>query len=156
MAASSALLFLACLPAGLCAHAQTAPPAQQKQNISTDAGTFELIGYRAEDGSSALFVSVCDYGAATQGWNSDDVLNHAESGAISNVKVHLISSSPITLGVYPGRQFKMESDSMHFSARIDLVGATLYKTLVAVALSQPHPEVQRFLDSFQLIARTQN
>jgi hypothetical protein len=185
MAASLALLCLACLPAGLCAQAQTAPaapaapapvpnwqtysysadgfsasfpfePTMQKQDVPTDAGAFELRAYLAEEGSAAVFVGVCDYGAAVQGRDPQTVLDGAQSGAISNVKGHLIRSAPITLGVYPGRQFEAESDSMHFSARIYLVGTTLYQTLTAAPLGEPYAGSVRFMDSFQLIARTHN
>jgi len=131
-------------------------PQIEKRNIPTAAGSFELRTYLVEVGSSALFVGVCDYGTAVQGKNPDDVLNGAQSGAISNTKGHIISSTKITLGVYPGLSFEAENDSMHFSGRIYLVGSTLYQTLVAAPLSQPYPDMQRFLDSFQLIARTQN
>ena len=131
-------------------------PTTDKKNVPTNAGSFELRSYLAADGNSAVFVGVCDYGTAIQGKNPNDVLNGAQSGALTNAKGHLISSSKITLGVYPGLSFEVENDSMHFSARIYLVGSTLYQTLVAAPLSQPYPDVQRFLDSFQLIARTQN
>jgi hypothetical protein len=45
---------------------------------------------------------------------------------------------------------------MHFSARIYLVGTTLYQALTAAPLGKPYAGVPRFLDSFQLIARVQN
>jgi hypothetical protein len=131
-------------------------PQFQKQNVPTDAGSFELRSYLVEVGSSAVYVGICDYGTAVQGKSPDDVLSGAQAGALTNIKGHLISSSKITLGVYPGLTLEAENDSMHFSARIYLVGSTLYQTLVAAPLSQPFPDVQRFLDSFQLIARTQN
>jgi hypothetical protein len=45
---------------------------------------------------------------------------------------------------------------MHFSARIYLVGTTLYQTLTAAPLGKPFASATRFLDSFQLIARVKN
>lgn len=133
-----------------------ATPTQQKQNVPTSAGTFELRAYLVETGQSAVFVGVCDYGNAVAGRDPDSVLQGAENGAITNVSAHLLSSSKLTLGVYHGLQFEAENTSMHFSARIYLVGTTLYQTLTASPLNTPYPGVSRFLDSFQLIARVQN
>jgi hypothetical protein len=131
-----------------------AQPQEQKQNVPTDAGTFELRAYLVTEGPSALFVGVCDYGTAVNGRDPQTVLNGAQQGAIDNVKAHLISGSKMTLGAYPGLAFEAENDSMHFSARIYLVGSTLYQALVASSLQQPYADTARFLDSFQLIART--
>ena len=50
-------------------------------------------------------------------------------------------------------EFEAENDSMHFSARIYLVGSTLYQTLIASPLGTPYVSSTRFLDSFQLIPR---
>ncbi len=131
-------------------------PTMQKQNVPTAAGTFELRAYLAEIGQAAVFVGVCDYGNAVAGRDPDKVLQGAENGAILNVSANLVSSSKITFGVYPGMQFEAESTSMHFSARIYLVGTTLYQTLTASPLATPYAGASRFLDSFQLIARVQN
>jgi hypothetical protein len=100
-----------------------------------------------------MFVGVCDYGSAVAGRAPDTVLDGAQGGALSNTNSHLVSAKKITLGTYPGREFEAENDSMHFSARIYLVGTTLYQTLTAAPLGKPYAGVTRFLDSFQLIAR---
>lgn len=128
-------------------------PDIQKKDVPTSAGTFELRAYLAVQGEAALFVGVCDYGSAVATKAPNDVLDGAQEGAISNVSAHLISGRKITLGTYPGREFEAENDSMHFSARIYLVGTTLYQTLTAAPLAKPFAGVTRFLDSFQLIAR---
>ncbi|MGA3011394.1 MAG: hypothetical protein ABSD72_14140 [Terracidiphilus sp.] len=129
-------------------------PGQQKKNIGTDAGTFELRAYISQDGESAMFVGVCDYGAAVSGRDPATVLQGAKNGALSNTNAHLVSEKSITLGVYPGVEFEGENDSAHFTARIYLVGTTLYQALTAAPLGKPYADTTRFLDSFQLIART--
>ena len=101
----------------------------------------------------ALFIGVCDYGTAAQGTESDAMLEGAKKGALSNSKSHLTSERKVTLGVYPGIAFESESESAHFSARIYMVGTTLYQTLVVSPLNNEYPDTARFLDSFQLIAR---
>ena len=76
--------------------------------------------------------------------------------ALSNFNSHLLSEKKITLGTYPGVEFEAESDAAHFSARIYMVGTTLYQTLAVAALGKPYADATRFLDSFQLIARVPN
>lgn len=131
-------------------------PSLQKNNIPTDAGSFELRAYLSEPGSAALFVGVCDYGAAVQGRDPQSVLTGAKQGAIDNVKAHITTENKITLGTYPGVEFEADNDTMHFSARIYLVGTTLYQILTASPLTEPFTDSKRFLDSFQLIPRIAN
>lgn len=131
-------------------------PQFSKRDVPTDKGSFELRAYLVQDGEAALFVGVCDYGSAIADRNSDTVLDGAQKGAIDNVSGHLISGKKITLGTYPGKEFEAENDTMHFYARIYLVGTTLYQTLIAAPLGKPYASATRFLDSFQLIARTGN
>ena len=131
-------------------------PQMSKRDVPTDAGSFELRAYLVEDGEAALYVGVCDYGSAVSGRNPDTVLQGAKTGAIGNVNAHLTREKKITLGTYPGVEFEADNDTMHFYARIYLVGTTLYQTLTAAPLAKPYANVTRFLDSFQLIARTSN
>ena len=131
-------------------------PEVSKQNVPTAAGTFELRAYLATDGDAALYVGVCDYGSAAAGRDPNVVLEGAKNGAVENVNAHLLSAEKITLGVYPGMKFEAENDTMHFSARIYLVGTTLYQTLTAAPLSKSYAGTTQFMDSFQLIARTHN
>jgi len=55
-------------------------PELSKRNVPTDAGSFELRAYLAQDGEAALFVGVCDYGSAVAGRNPDTVLEGAKQG----------------------------------------------------------------------------
>jgi hypothetical protein len=125
----------------------------QKQDVPTDKGSFELRAYLVEDGQAALYVGVCDYGSAISDRTPDQVLNGAQQGAIDNVKAHLVSGKTIMFGAYPGREFEAENDTLHFSARIYLVGSTLYQTLIAAPLGSPYVSAITFLDSFQIIPR---
>lgn len=131
-------------------------PSLQKQSVTTAASAFELRAYVVQDSTAAVFVGVCDYGATAQGRDPDLILNGAQNGAITNLSGHLISGKKITLGINHGVAFEAESDSMHVSARIYLVGTTIYQTLVPAPLGQPYTNTTRFLDSFQLITRAQN
>jgi len=132
-----------------------AEPQIQKQSVPTDAGGFELRTYLATSGSAALYVGVCNYGSALAGRDPESVLNGAKNGAINNAKAHIITENKIALGVHSGIEFEAESDNMHFSARIYLVGTTLYQVLTAAPLTDRYADSTRFLDSFQLIPRCQ-
>lgn len=128
-------------------------PKESSQNVDTQAGTFELRDYLVDLGSTALYVGVCDYGSSVNGRDPQSVLDGAQSGAVDNVKGHVVTSKNIALGEYPGRAFEAENDQLHFSARIYLVGTTLYQTLIAYPLNATYPNRSRFLDSFELIQR---
>jgi hypothetical protein len=131
-------------------------PEMQKRDVPTDAGSFELRSYVAQVAPVALFIGVCDYGAQVEGKDPDEMLQGAKDGALTNSKSHLVTEKKITLGTSHGVEFEAESDEAHFSARIYLVGSTLYQTLVVAPLGKPFPGTARFLDSFQLIARVSN
>jgi hypothetical protein len=131
-----------------------AAPTTNKQNVPTDAGTFELRAYLSQMGDSALYVGVCDYGAVVNGRDPNAVLQGAKQGAVDNVKAHITSESNITLGIYPGVAFEADNDTLHFSAHIYFVGTTLYQVLVASPLKTPYAGTTRFINSFQFIPRT--
>ena len=128
-------------------------PQFSKKDVPTDKGSFELRAYLVEDGQAALYVGVCDYGSAISDRTPDKVLQGAKQGAIDNVKGHMLREKPITLGSYPGVEFEAENDTMHFYARVHLVGTTLYQTLIASPLGTPYVSATSFLNSFQLIPR---
>ena len=131
-------------------------PQLQKRDVPTQAGSFELRSYLVQLSSGALFIGVCDYGGKVTGTDPDTLLQGAKQGALANSNSHLISENKITLGIYHGIQFESESDSAHFSARLYMVGDTLYQVLVAWPLGSNYADKARFLDSFELIPRVRN
>lgn len=139
---------------GFTASFPTAPDVK-KESLPTDAGSFELRSYIAQDGDVAMFVGVCDYGSKTTGKDPDTLLQGAKDGALENSKSKLVSEKKITFGIYPGLAYEAESGEAHFSARIYIVGGILYQTLVVFPLGKPYADATRFLDSFQLIPRVQ-
>ena len=131
-------------------------PQLQKTNVPTDAGTFELRAYLVDVSPWALFVGVCDYGAHANGKDPDTMLQGAKQGALANSNSHLLSENRLTLGIYHGLAFEAENNTSHFSARIYMVGDTLYQTLVISPLGSNYADTTRFLDSFELIPRARN
>lgn len=128
-------------------------PSLQKKDVDTQAGKFELRTYTTQVGGVALFIGVCDYGDAASARNPDSLLEGAKNGALMNSSSHIKSEKKIMLGTNHGLEYEAESDSAHFTARIYMVGTTLYQTLVMFPLGKPYDDASRFLDSFQLIPR---
>ena len=129
-------------------------PKPDKQSVPTDGGAFDLHTYQVDDAGGTLIAAVCDYGASAKDKDPDSLLDSAKSGAVSNIKGRLTSEKKITLGVNHGVAFEADSENAHISARIYLVGTTLYQMIVAAPNDSPYVERLRFLDSFQLIDRT--
>jgi hypothetical protein len=125
-------------------------PTVEKQNITTDAGQFELRTYVSEDGQVALIIAVCDYGASAKDKDPEQLLDHAKTGALNNLKARLLSEKQANLGSDRGAQFEAENSTHHISARLFLAGPVLYQTMVVSPLSSHYAATGRFLDSFQL------
>lgn len=129
-------------------------PDIQTRNVPTQAGAFELRSYLLQVGTAALYIGACDYGPTAAGMDAQSQLEGAKNGVLANSGSHLLREKKITLGIYPGVEFESESDSAHFTARIYIVGGMLYQTLVVNPIGTPFHDTQRFLDSFQIIARS--
>ena len=129
-------------------------PEVSKKDIPTEAGSFELHTYIAEVGSAALYIGVCDYGSKTEGKDPQELLQGAKNGALQSSSSHMVSEKKISLDVNPGVEFQAVNDTAQFTVRIYLVGNVLYQTLVVAPLDKPYADITRFLDSFQLIAKT--
>ena len=129
-------------------------PEQFRKDIESASGSYELRSYMTEDDRVALYIGVCDYGTKSNGESQETLLHSAEQGALKNSNSRLVSEQAITLGIYHGLEFHAENDSTAISARLYIVGGTLYQTLVVTHQGHPYPEMTRFLNSFQLIART--
>jgi hypothetical protein len=129
-------------------------PDVQKKSIDTPEGTFELRTYSAGAGDSTLMVGICDYGPVVASKNPDQMLVGAKNSMVANSSARVISEKKIVLDKNPGIEFEAENGSTHFSVRMYIVQTTMYQTLVASPLSKPFNQTKRFLDSFQLVART--
>lgn len=129
-------------------------PGTDKKTIPTPAGSFEMRSYLAMDGPAALIISICDYGPAAAGKDPAALLQGAKNGALQNSQSHLVSERKLTLGSNPGLEFEAQTDSIHTTDRLYIVGTTLYLVQVSAPITQPYVQAVRFLDGFQLIPRT--
>jgi len=128
-------------------------PTLDKQNIATDAGPVEYHSYTVEDASTALIAGVTNFGPTLAGKDPDKILQGAKTGAVTNSKGRLVSEKPITLGVNHGIEFVIDSDSARVTARVYLVGTSIYEVIVASPSQSNYADATRFLDSLQLIDR---
>ena len=128
-------------------------PQFDKQNIATDAGPVEYHSYTVEVASTALIAGVTNFGPSLAGKDPDKILQGAKTGAVTNSKGRLVSEKPITLGVNHGIEFVIDSDSARVTARVYLVGTSIYEVIVASPSQSNYADATRFLDSLQLIDR---
>jgi hypothetical protein len=129
-------------------------PNIQKQNVPTDAGTFELRTYVVDVAPSGMMVGVCDYGSELAGKEPDSVLQGAKNGALKNTNTRLVHERKISLGVNHGLEFEAENDTIHITVRVYVAGTTLYQVLVVYPVGKELQNGTEFLDSFQLIAQS--
>lgn len=129
-------------------------PDLQRKSVDTPSGTLELRSYVVGAGDSTLIVGLCDYGTMAAGKEAARMLEGAKNSTLLNSASHLVSEKSIFLGANQGIEFVAENDSTHFIMRMYMVETTLYETLVASPLSRPYDQTARFLNSFQLVART--
>jgi hypothetical protein len=135
-------------------------PTLQKRDVPTDyalaadTGCF-MRSYLVKSGPAAFFVGICDYSSVAAGKDTDTLLQMAKNKAPTSSNSQLVREKKIALGIYRGVEFEAENYAAHLSARVYMVGTTLYQTQVVSPLGKPYADTARFLDSFQLIARVQ-
>jgi hypothetical protein len=129
-------------------------PQMYSRSIPSDAGSVVMRKYHADDDTGGMMIVVCDLGAAIAGKDPDTLMQDTVNEVRQITNTHLLSEKKITLGVYHGIAYEFESDATHVTSRIYLVGSTFYQVMVAYSIDKPYADTARFLDSFQLIART--
>jgi hypothetical protein len=88
-----------------------------------------IIYHAGPDGARSGYLRSAWASGALRGSRLATLLEGAKQRVLTNSNSHLISETKITLGIYHGIGFEAESDTAHFSARIYMVGDTLYQTL---------------------------
>ena len=133
-----------------------AAPADEVQNIQTDAGPIPMRTFTAKGLDAQYVVAFADYPAAVvAAQTSETLLSSARDGSVRSLSKAVVSDErPVTLnGTYPGREYRADISDQGLSvvARIYLVKNRLYETLAIVPLQKATPaDAQKFLDSFQL------
>ena len=131
-----------------------AEPTMQKQAVPVGSNSFELRFYLAEDKSAGVMIGVCEFGSLVAGADPDAMLQGGKTTALENTKTHLLREKSISLGANHGLEFEAENEAFHVTSRLYIVGTVLYEEIVAYPVKEPYAQTQQFLDSFQLIAKT--
>lgn len=128
------------------------PSDPQVQTQSDPGSGSQMRLYAVNLGQDMLGVQVIRMGAG--GWSKapDAVLQDGKNGALAQSKTHLVTEKKIALGSAPGLEFESENETLHFKARIYIVGKTAYTVVAAYPIGKPFDHATEFLDSFKLIA----
>lgn len=135
-------------------------PKDQVQSVAQATGDLTVHNFTVEDGNNAYIVSYVDFpsGAIAQS-EADTVLDSTVDGSVSSGKGTLKSKSAITQGGYPGRlaEFTTAANGQvpatSIKAHYYLVKDRLYQVLAVAPLDRLPAEVDKFLDSFKLLAQ---
>jgi hypothetical protein len=129
-------------------------PRIKSSSIPSNAGSVEMRKYRADEDTGGMMIAVTDLDAAIADKDPNTLMQDTVNEVRQNTNTHLLSEKKIALGVYQGIAYEFVSNATHITSRIYLVGSTFYQVMVAYPIDKPYADTARFLDSFQLIART--
>ncbi len=128
-------------------------PEEQTESVSTAIGDIETQFFIAEQKDRAYSVNYADYPREIIiVSDAEAMLDGAGMGAVSNVDGELLDEKEITLDGYPGREIEIEvkEDDIIVRARFYLVENRLYVVQAVSKSKASAPDIDKFLDSFQL------
>jgi hypothetical protein len=132
-------------------------PIEQTQSANTAIGVIEAHLFTLKQEDAMRTIGYTDYPAAFIKDNSSKkLLDDSRDSAISNTGAKLIKETPISLGVYPGREMQAESPdgTIIVHARTFLVKNRVYTVQVVAYKQKFSPESNsRFFDSFKVTAQ---
>jgi hypothetical protein len=111
-----------------------------------------------QDGDRAFMVGYTEYPERVRSLvGEQELLESARDGAVAGARGRLLVDEPRELAGVPGRHLEIDSDGgrVRVSGRLYVVGRRLYQVFATVApVEAESAEVQRFLDSFRILPRT--
>jgi len=129
-------------------------PDEQVESVQTAIGVIESQFFMVTQKDMAYSVNLADYPPEMiAAGDTQQMLDGARDGAVSNVNGELLEEKELTLSGHPGREFKVkvEDEGIIVRARIYLVNERLY---VIQALSKERlassEDIDKFLNSFEL------
>ncbi len=133
-------------------------PQEQRQPVSTAAGSADAIMYITEVGGTAFGVGYSDFPGSAAKADPQAVLKGARDGAVKNVNGTLVGEKPIELAGHPGLEIAVEMPAgaavpggAIYRAQLYLVGNRLYQVIyVALKKGDDPDDYQKLFDSFQL------
>jgi len=134
-------------------------PTESSEEISTAIGPMTIVMYTYESRNGVYLAGYSDYpDEIIEQSDPNDLLNGAQSGAVSNVNGQLISSKDIDIATYPGKQVVFNIPKSNRvppggigKAHFYLVDSRLYQILSIEEGSNVSAAANQFLDSFDLL-----
>jgi hypothetical protein len=132
-------------------------PEAASREVDSKVGKLMLYTFSSNSQVAFLMISYGDYpNAASDSVQAERILDGVRDGVIRGSSTSLIAEKQRWIRGYPGREFtgsgKSEGRDISYSWRIYLVGRRLYQVAGAtLATNAGHPDVAKFLDSFDLI-----
>lgn len=132
-------------------------PTAAKRELDTKVGKLMLYSFTASNTTGFFVGTFGDYpNAASDSEQTERILDGVRRGVIRGTGATLISEKQKWIRGHPGREFtgsaRVENTDVKYTWRIYLVGRRLYQLAVAtVADNASHPDVTKFLNSFDLI-----
>jgi hypothetical protein len=127
-------------------------PSDPQIHTQKDPSGSQMRSYTIDLGQSVLMIGVIRFSSMVPSKGPDAILQDGKNGALAQSKAHLVSEKKITLGGAPGLDFEAENETVHFRARVFLVGNTVYQLVEGYPIGKPFDHATEFFDSFRLIA----
>jgi hypothetical protein len=115
-------------------------PEVSRKNVPVGGDIFELRSHASESGVTALYASVCDYGAKGASADPKEMLSSAEKGAVDDMSAQILSEKKIALEANHRVEFEAQSDKLHFTVRMYMAGG---RALTDDGCFTPHREACR-------------
>ncbi|MEW6279868.1 MAG: hypothetical protein AB1758_14665 [Candidatus Eremiobacterota bacterium] len=134
-----------------CSFSMPGKPSEKSSSLKTKLGEVPQKQYILATRDAAFVVALVEYPAARlKGLDPQSLLEGAVQGSLSNGG-KVVQQKKLVLKGFPGREVTYRKGDVVIRARLYLVGNRLYQTLVAAQEKRSkQPDVQKFLDSFQL------
>jgi hypothetical protein len=133
-------------------------PRRIHQSRETPAGPAPIEMWVHEDGERAFMVGYTEYPERVRSLvGEEELLDSARDGAVAGAHGRLLVDEPRELGGVTGRHVEIDSDGGRVRVRghLYVVGRRLYQVFATVEpVESESAEVQRFLESFRILPRT--
>lgn len=131
-------------------------PTEENNNVTTKFGSLTVHTFYVRRNDEALYAVAYSDLPDNISENSSDIeqlLAEAPSGFSEGAGGRLVNQQPISLGNFPGREFRLElSEGAIARGRIYLVNKRLYQVVVGTNNERNLTKsIQGFLNSFQLL-----
>jgi hypothetical protein len=132
-------------------------PASKKQTHNSPLGAIDIYSFTTslDEGNVTYLVTYSDFPSAVVDLPPELLLDSIRSGFAADRKIKLLNQQDISLGSYPGKEFKLEvSEKVAITHRAYLVKQRLYQVVAQTPVekgSTLSADIEKFLSSFKLL-----